>query len=342
LFADMMQPARPIRVHGDNIALDVRPRPALATASYWIPAKNLTVTSDRNPESLEIPTGEPITLDLRLRAEGLTAAQLPDIASLLRLPPGLNAYPDQPKLENTGQNGTVVGERDQSVALIADHAGDFDVPALQIQWWDTNTDQLRTAELPAFTIKALPVAGNSSSPGALTKQDASESRGEGSLQRPGDSPPAGARSWQWRWVSTAALAAILLGVAIRWSLLRRHASATSAPSLPALMPRRNESRARSAVLAACKLDDPRGVRRALLDWAQAKWPDSPPVGLRDITARLEDPEITARLLELDRACFAGEVWNGAELLKAFERVSGASTKKHGQSRPALAELYPQA
>src|SRR5262249_34147591 len=147
---------KPIRVHGDDIVLQVRPRPASATASYWIPTKNLAVTGEWRPDSLEAQAGEPITLDLHLRAEGLTAAQLPDFASLMQIPPGLKAYPDQPKLKNPPENGALVGERDQSIALIADRAGDFKLPAVSIQWWDTGANQLRTIGLPARTLKVLP------------------------------------------------------------------------------------------------------------------------------------------------------------------------------------------
>ncbi|HEY6642716.1 BatD family protein [Povalibacter sp.] len=342
-LADMMQTARPIRIHGDNISLDVRPRPPGATTSYWIPAKNLTLTSERQPDSLEVHAGEPITLDVRLRAEGLTAAQLPDIASLLQLPPGLRAYPDEPKLENSAQSGTAVGERDQSVALIADHAGNFDVPALEIQWWDTSVDQPRTVELPALTIKALPAVAGTSSGGATSTaaQGATGATGNGGMQQSNASPLAEASAHS-RWVILVTLTTLLVAAAALWWLYQQRASARSITPRAAPLPGRDEARARREFLAACKLNDARSARRALLEWTQARWPNSPPLGLRDVAVRLDDPEITTLLLELDRACFAGAPWNSAALAKALERLPEPSGTKHPARRSDLAELYPQA
>ena len=342
-IAAMMQTERPIRLHGDSIALEVRPRPALATTSYWIPAKKLTVTSRWHPDSFEVRSGEPITLDLRMRAEGLTAAQLPDLASLVRLPPGLDAHPDRPKLENLADNGTVIGTREQSIALIADRAGTFDVPALKIQWWDTSADQLRSIELPAFTIKALPnESGNDPTPSKHAGQGALQPASEGS-QQSGSAPFSGLGHGPWRWVSGFVLAALLLGIAVRWWLSRSRDRGASVTPRSTPVASRDGSRARSTFLAACKRNDAGSARRALLDWARTRWPVSPPiVGLRDVAARLDDPEITARLRELDRACFAGDAWNGAGLAQVIERLPRSSNKQRGVQRPALAELYPQA
>lgn len=340
-FAEMMQPMRSIRVRADAIALNVRPRPALATASYWIPAKDLTVTSEWHPDSLEVPVGEPITLDLRMRAEGLTAAQLPDIASIVRLPPGLNAYPDQPKLENAGHDGTVIGTRTQSMALIADHAGVFEIPATSIQWWDTRTDQLRTVEVPAVAIKAFPgaSANDSSHTNSVVQQGALEGKNEAS-SRTGAALADGNRR-QWLWASFVVLAALAVGIAIRRRLVHRRSALTaSVTTQPALVRRLDASRSRTAFLAACKVNDPNTARRALLDWSQANWPDAPPLGLRNIAERIHDPAIGALLQDLDRACFVGGHWQGAELARMLDRLPGDSTRKHAAQRSTLAALYP--
>lgn len=340
-FAGMMQTVKQVRIHADEIALAVRPRPAAATASYWIPAKSLTVTSEWHPDSLQAQTGEPITLDMHLRAEGLTAAQLPDVASLLQLPPGLKAYPDQAKLDNTEENDTVVGAREQSVALIADRAGDFQLPAVNIQWWDTRANELRTVELPARTLKVLPGAGSSASAPAQSSapQATPEIQLENNAPKPTPpSSPASVGNWPWHWVSLA-LVILWLGTVLAWWLSRR--SKPKALSTPTPVPavRANESQARERFLSACKLNDASTARRTLLEWARAKWPDSPPAGLRALASRLEDPTIETLLIELDRACFAGGEWNGASLAKALNRLPAVSQKTKA-SGSQLAELYP--
>lgn len=337
-LADMMQIAKPIRIHADDISLDVRPRPAGATANYWIPAKNLNVTSAWHPDSLEVHAGEPVTLDVHLSAEGLTAAQLPDIASLIELPAGLNAYPDQPKLDNSAQQDTLVGRRDQSIALIADRPGNVTLPAIHIQWWDTRADQLREAELPARTLKVLPAANGT--PDVSTPRNEVVSRTAPHSANANPAPPRFTTPgvWPWQWASIV-LAVLWIGTLLAWWLSRRREPAAPVAPRPAPAAKPNESQARERFMAACKLNDAKAARRALLEWAQAKWPDSPPAGLRALTNRLgSGPTIDALLIELDRACFAAGEWNGSAIAQALNRLPAMPEKK--AHRAELAELYP--
>jgi hypothetical protein len=339
-FGDM-RTLKPIRIRGDDVKLQVRPRPAAATASYWIPAQDLTVASTWQPDSLQTQVGEPVTLDLRLRAEGLTAAQLPDVLSLLQLPQGLKAYPDQAKLENSEAKGTIVGERIQSVALIADRAGDFRLPAVSIQWWDTKADELRTIELPARTLRVLPAPGTTSraAPSAAP-QGAPAVELDESAPGPTASSPANVSNGPWQWVSLA-LVILWLGTVLAWWLSRRRAmKAPAEPPPQAPAPARvNASEARDRFLSACKVNDAIAARRALLEWARAKWPDAPPLGLRALADKIEDARTAALLVELDRACFAGGEWNGAALAQALSKLP-ARPEKTTAPRSELAELYP--
>ncbi len=72
---------RPVRLHGDPIVISVRPRPAGAVGSYWLPARDVTLSATWNPAQLSAQAGDPVTLELDLQATGLTAAQLPDLVS---------------------------------------------------------------------------------------------------------------------------------------------------------------------------------------------------------------------------------------------------------------------
>lgn len=156
----ILRTVRPLRVSGNPIVLSVRPRPAGAVGSYWLPARAVSLSAAWNPAKLSAPAGDPVTLDLNLQATGLTAAQLPDISALLSFPSGLKAYPDQPKLEDSSQGGALVGSRDQTIALMADTPGHYTIPALTVTWWDTQTNQPRVATLPARTLTVLPAPGS--------------------------------------------------------------------------------------------------------------------------------------------------------------------------------------
>ncbi|MFZ0497630.1 MAG: BatD family protein, partial [Steroidobacteraceae bacterium] len=161
-----LQTVRPVRLQGNPIVLSVQPRPPEAVGNYWLPARRVTLDAAWNPTKLSAPTGEPVTLDVDMRAIGLAAAQLPDVSSLLNLPSKLKAYPDQPKLDDSIQDGKLVGSRDQTIALIADSPGQYTIPALTVRWWDTQANQPRTATLPARTLTILPAAGSTAASAA--------------------------------------------------------------------------------------------------------------------------------------------------------------------------------
>jgi hypothetical protein len=151
------------------------------------------------------------------------------------------------------------------------------------------------------------------------------------------SSPANAGKWPWHWVSLA-LVILWLGTALAWWWSRRRQPQTPPVSRLAPTIRANESQARERFLSACKINDAASARRALLEWAQARWPDSPPAGLRALANRLDDSNIEPLLIELDRACFAGGEWNGAALAKALNRLPSSAKSKAEHSQ--LAELYP--
>ena len=155
----MLNATKPIRIQGDPIALNVRPRPAGVRGNNWLPAQNMTLEESWQPDNGTIHAGDPVTRHLRLSADGLSAAQLPDLSQLMQLPDGLRAYPDQPKLDNDAHGNTIVGTRDQDIAIIADTPGRYEIPALHLSWWDTEKNAQREINLPSRTLDVLPSAG---------------------------------------------------------------------------------------------------------------------------------------------------------------------------------------
>ncbi len=354
---------RPIRLHGDPITLDVRPRPADATKNYWLPARNVTISSQWNPDGIEAHVGDPLTVDLHLEAEGLTAAQLPDLSKLLAVPDGIKDYPDQAKLKNAARSGTVVGTRDQSVALIADRPGHYRLPALTLEWWDTKADAPREAMLPARQLTVLPAPGQPTSPapaapqGATPNQPARPTAMQASPPAATPSPAAPATptpastpakpapaaaapngGLPWPWISLAAVGLWLVTVGVWLWSRRRGRSAAAPPAEPAASraPRAKAAEARTAFLAACRANDARTARRSLLDWGAAIWPDSPPAGLNALAERLADPSCRVLLRSLDRACYAGGAWQGEDFAAALGDLPAGDEGRRGHG----AELEP--
>jgi hypothetical protein len=358
----MLRTIRPVRLHGSLITLSVRPRPAGAVGSYWLPARDVQLTASWNPSQLSAQTGDPVTLDLNLQATGLTAAQLPDLSTILRLPSGLKAYPDQPKLEDTGRDGALVGSRDQSIALMADSAGHYTIPALTLRWWDTQTNQPRVATLPARTLNIIPAPGGTSTTASAPPAKSSTAPvtttrlpGAAAMARGSNPPtavaqkPAPERSASgWEWISIG-LAVVWLSTLAGWfwsrrsrsgqpgSRLRRHSPST--PDSGFVKPRLPDaSKERAAFRAACQTNDAHSARGHLMAWATAQW-GTAPAGVNAIAGRVCNPVIAELLRDLDRACYAGGDWQGAPLAAELTELP-VPPAKSARERDGLAPLYP--
>lgn len=347
--AGMMTGTKPIRVQGDPLVLNVRARPAAAGSGPWLPAQSVTLTGEWRPDSVQARVGDPITLDLHLAAEGLTATQLPDVTTMLSVPPGLKAYPDQAKLENSQHDDTVLGTRNQSIALIADQPGEYVVPAIRLAWWDTKANESREVSLPARTLTILPALGG-------TGTQASGAQPSGSTSAPAVPTAALApaehsapsTSWissspamRW-WVGISSVLAVLWLVTLfAWRRARRRgATAAATPITPAVRPTAmNASQARAQFHDACRRNDAPRARRALLAWVAAAWPGETVPGLEALAKKLGNAAITERLLELDRACYGGTGWDGSALLALLKDLPRHESQSGGGGS-GLAPLYP--
>jgi hypothetical protein len=372
-FGGMLGGSKPVHLNGEPIVLDVLPRPTGAGTNYWLPAQNVTLSARWRPTDLQAHVGDPVTVNLQLQAEDLTAAQLPDLSALLTLPPGIKAYPDEPKLTDGAKGAAILGVREQNIALIADQPGQFMIPELRLTWWDVRSNQAREAVLPARTVVVQPSAG-SKNPNAVTTPPASMSAaqpnqtaqpltdaGGGSNRRPkggvqgsgapgsgapglGATPGAGYGPSPWLWMSVG-LGVLWIATLIGWLLSRRRgASASSAAQRDGAHPLghgqtpSDNSGARAAFHAACRANDAAAARRNLLVWANAALPGPRITGLNDLAKRIKDPQVATLLRALDGGCYAGDPWEGAALASTIPHLPLA--KEHTEGRPReLAPLY---
>lgn len=341
-----MANVRPIRLHGKDIELDVRPRPANANGSYWIPARSVSLLEDWTPKNLAGHTGDPISLKLTLKAQDLTAAQLPDLSAMLGLPAGLKAYPDTAKLDNSVQDGSVFGTRSQNIALIADRPGQYNLPAIHLQWWDTAANTLREVSVPGREITITgPVSTANTGAGSSAPQPGQTIQ---SVEPASSSPAVPASQiaprtvtihdhlWQWISLGFAILWLLTLGL-WSWSSRKRHAGRLTMKQPPiASRSVIDTSTAHEAFIKACQTGNAREARRQLIAWAHAHWQDNPPGGVLAIARRL-DPLAAEQIRELDRACNLALPWKGDDLLHALPRLP--ATPKLSGRRAALDPLY---
>ncbi len=101
-----------------------------------------------------LKVGDSITRQLTLQADGALAMTLP--APALGDVAGLSRYPKAPQVTSLddGRGDFLGGQRVDTVTYRIDRAGTHVLPAVRVDWWDTGTQQMRTAQVPAVTFEA--------------------------------------------------------------------------------------------------------------------------------------------------------------------------------------------
>lgn len=337
---------RPIRLHGDDVVLKVQPRPAGIDEHIWTPARAVTLSEKWHPDNLEVHVGDPITRDLHLHVEGQPSAQLPDLAALQAqsLPPGLKSYPDEPKQEAPATSDNIASDRNQSIALIADQEGRYELPPLHLAWWDTNSKTAREVTLPGRTLTVLPALATRASvapAGGTTSEPAAAAPAPTITVASGPVKAVRTIAWRdpWAWAS-GVFALLWLGTMAAWFWSRRASKGASSGRRVRAAAPLTAAQARAAFHAACRRNDAQQARHMLLAWAAIVWPDEPPAGLEALATRLGDEPTAALLVELDRALYGGGAWAGAALATAIVTLQPRGTSAHADgTHGGLAPLY---
>lgn len=338
---------RSVSAHANPITLDVRPRPAVSGNDAWLPARSLTLTANGIDASTAAKVGEPLTLTLRLQAQGLGFEQLPE----LKLPriDGADVYPDKPSTQNRDDGDWIFGERVRKFAIVPNRAGTLTLPAISVDWWDTAHDEAQTAHVPALTLHVAAAAGTTTPPAVTNGQTAANATSATALDSAPVAPAASIggdsvelRLWRRLAFFAMALWALTLAAWIGWLLLqRRRRPATASASAAAAQTVATVAAARMAFQAACLRGDWPATARALLAWAQLSEPGVHNLG--ELARLMDDPAQVAALGQLERACYGNAVAAGlADTLKrVFARGPAlpASKPAAGPS-PVLPNLYP--
>ncbi|MDH3858590.1 MAG: BatD family protein, partial [Gammaproteobacteria bacterium] len=283
------------RLRSQPVFIDVEPIPPEFAGSYWLPASGLELREAWQSDLDNLVAGEPITRSLTLVADGLTAAQLPEL-ELARID-GIKQYPDQPVLLNRRSNQGISGKREQKVALIPGAGGTYRVPEISLSWWNLESGKPETATIPAREISVNAAASVAVAP-PVTGQSIPEV-----------APPVAANNKFWLWLSLLLACGWLSSGLYWWFKSRTSGSPDSrAVEQPGLRAARKQLR------QACEADDPTHARHALLDWGRALLDPREVNNLHQLGLLLGD-DLARQVEWLNQSLYAGESigWQGREL-----------------------------
>jgi hypothetical protein len=334
-FFDLGRGGKLVRRSTQAISIDVLPKPDSFTADTWLPSRQLTLQENWSTSPDHLRVGESATRTIRIQGEGLQGAQLPPI--LFVPTDGLKYYPDQPLISEEEIPDGLMGIRQDSAAVVPVRAGTYLIPEIRIPWWNTETEQVQYAVLPARKITVTASEPASTPTEAATPSPADETAPSAAISvavppaSPGQAPV-------WQILSAVSTLGWLTTLFYLW---RQRGSGAQESLVPA--DNTSEKLAFKKLVAACSGGDAAGARAAVIAWATALRPDAPVVSLEQVATRFGDGEMTRELNQLDARLYSPEqvTWDGAGLAECARRLRG-DDENGARSTMAELRLYPVA
>jgi hypothetical protein len=301
---------REINLASDLHAIEVLGKPASFPGQTWLPAANIAIIESWSGPVDDLSIGESVTRNIQISASGLSSSLLPGItyADL----PGLKFYPDQPSSEDSANELGVTGSRTEGTAIVPSEAGDFVIPEVVIPWWNTTTDSLERAVIPARTLTVQP--------GVTSNQSFSNNLPNIPLNQPVlDSAialPATQTSGLYLfWITATAVFAVAWFFSTAMWLRSRRQLAFISTATPAMMPQQkqrkqdkpvsvNANMALKVLKTAIDKGNATDIRRCLIAWAQAFYEDETLLTLSQLAQRAGKDELNDLLKQLEQSLYS--------------------------------------
>jgi len=309
------------KISSKSVTLDVKPAPATFTGKHWLSAEQLVLKEEWSGDNQQMKVGEPLTRTLTLLAKGTTVGQLPEI-NIGKIDDRLKTYPDQPVLQEQKKPEGLIAFREEKIAIIPSKAGFYKLPAIEIPWFNSQSQKMEVAKIPETTITALEAAG--------TLPDMTAPVAPLPVQQPQkiETTPIAQPQQQnvWLWIS------VFLGVG--WLATLAYLLVKRPAKKPVAEKSEREIRLEDSVKSlkkACADNNAAAAKDALLTWGRQKY-GATSLGA---IAELSDARLRDEILNLNQVLYgkSAEQWQGKKLFQAFaenkarERIAVAEDDK---------------
>ncbi|MES9826752.1 MAG: BatD family protein [Candidatus Thiodiazotropha sp.] len=344
-FRTPQQATRIFRSESNQVDLEVMPIPDSFTGDHWLPAKNLQIVENGLDQQIPILAGKPLVRRIMVLADGLTSAQLPNIEQTM--PSDIKLYEERPQLQETPTRTGISSSRQNSMTLIATESGQYDLPAIEIPWWNTETDRQETARLAAISIDIMP--NPVAKQGVRQKQTLQSTREQAIQNDAGETitsvnqPAAATHEAHWLvWLFGTAWVLTLFA----WWYSRRGGPGQPRQPIPVAEDEREAPNKQAIGEALQRLEqayadkDAPAARSAWLQWAKLQWPDNPPHNLTRLATRC-DRAVSETVYSLERTLYSPTDETGWSDYEIRQMIQQMQQEKRSDKRPeGLVPLNP--
>lgn len=326
---------KPLALATQTFTLAAQKIPTNYQGKTWLPAKNITLTEKWSTDAAQWEAGNPVTRTIIVVADGLRADQIPDLA--IDKMADVNVYVDTPKRNNNLQSKSITGILEQKVTYIPNSSKSFTIPAIKLNWWNTEKNTNAISELNS---KAVQVTGKINNIASTPIQSAS------TIVNPIQKPIAISKPEiktipfylsVWFWIAIFIFTLWIMTLWLFWNKRSVKNIKTNNEKTAEL----NDKDFKHA----CEQGNAIAAQQFLLIWARNQWSDVP-LNLEKLCEIVNDTSFKDALKNLEQAIYAKTVtpWNGNALFTAYQKMK--KTKKHrlnfmrAKKKNSSSELLP--
>ncbi len=359
-FGFMGSSTKPFQVRTEPLKLEVAQALSSNTASaqqksWFLPAKKLEITGQwqENPEQMKV--GQAIVRKITLTALGVTPEQLPMLD--FKASDAVKIYIDSTKTDQVKTAQGTVARRETLISIVPTKTGEIELPAVEVPWMNTQTNQSEVALLPALKVNvevANSHARRETEKGQPAAGLAATAKGSGYVKESPQAPLSlyGRLVAAYNKITTSLsflqglmLGSILLILVFLLSYLKRQSTRrnenlaqpkelTIASSNKKILTKKTEQERLSALQQALKSNDVREIYSGLMAWSRIK---NDPLLARKLAPHIQ---------QLERAIYNHTV-NAKQqscdlklLKKQITALLNEQNKKCVQNLKQLPSLYP--
>ena len=282
--------------------IKVLSKPSRRTDRGWMPSKSVEVKQRWSGDLNKVTIGEPITQTITIIAEGLTPEQITPLKFTESTK--YRTYPDQPQLSQSLSNSGIISQRVESRAIVPSESGKIILPAINLKWWDIETQKEQTAELPSLTLDVLPAYETYEDSPQISMFNTNNLAPNLTIAGENQNPSKQTHSSPLAIISLI-LNSILIIIVLIMFQQRRALNSTNKPSLPSS----SESTDKLLKVKFKKIKesahtrDLKSMREGILTWGKILFSDDSCDTLKKLALKLDDLDILNQFKELDRELF---------------------------------------
>ncbi|MCW9013728.1 MAG: BatD family protein [Gammaproteobacteria bacterium] len=316
------------------IDLEVLPVPKQFKAQHWLVANSIQLLEHWPDNKTEYKVGEPITRNITVLADGVSFSQLPEIT--MPAIAGLKQYPDQPVTGDVKSSTGITSKYEQNIALIPARAGEFVLPAIEIPWWNSQTDKMEIAKLPAKHLVVV-ASGKPQATQATPAEPVQPAPELIPLTEPESRTSSQATSSFWIWLSLAlAMGWLLTGLFWFFSSQKK----SKQKKQPSTRHTDSLQQIDKILKQACDSGNAGACKDAFLQWGKTVFADQPPTSLGELADKAGEP-LKTEINNLSAALYSNSPadWNSANLWRASRQTLSAIDDRKSSTTSELEPLY---